>query len=428
MKFFNFYLCILVCCLLFSCKDNGKGEGDPEGKDTIVVVNSSQVPQSQNIVEPQSPSNGALLLDISHSMKGYLDGVSSDFRGVISKYLLELKTKHHYLYGSTSNEVEKEEFERLLNDNGITWSKESQISKMVSYSKQILISGETDIVCIISDGIMSGSNEQIRSNREYNVVNREMLKNELSGIMKSLAQDYSVLIVRYESQFSGIYYCYDNIHQYQLNAVRPYYAIILGKWDKVKWIEKNLIENKGKSESIYRYTDMVMFGDCISYNKCKFSYKRGYRKATDGEYYLVNTSDSLAFVCNIESLEPFMISDSYIRDNLTLSNKSGNMVGYKKIPIDKYNTYIDTTNKKIIISFVDRATISSYISDNAIKFELKYQEPRWITEKSDDADLDINRNLLKKEQTFNLRYLIGGLESLRRSDYIIEQEMYFYKQ
>lgn len=408
-----------IACLT-SCQQQKEKIVAQEAANQATQASEGHRPCSDSI--PQEPNNGTIVFDISHSTRGYLDSNSPEFRGVVAKMSNILNVQEEFLLGDSAQSINADKFIETLNSGKFAWSKGSDFISMVEFMTKRVRSGN-DIVCLISDGIMSGTNEQIRQDPEYNIRNREVLKTTLESKLKVLDTAYSALIVRYTSPFKGTYYCYNNKNIY-LNCNRPYYAVIIGKWNKVKWLEQHLIKGKidGKTDSFYKYTDMLMVGDNISYNKCKFACGAGVEKISK-EKCQVKNKDCVEFRCSIEYLPEYMQTETYINNNFRLEKRGEGKTEFSVIPRDKYNLTINSEKQKILITF--NQNIGTYISHNQLRFLIKYAAPNWITLYSDLNDKEIGQKKLKQNQTFNLNYFIEGFSVLNHTDNVIQTDMDF---
>ena len=408
----------IVC--LTSCRHQEEKSDAQEAANQEVQVKEGLSSCSDSI--PQEPNNGTIVFDISHSTRGYLDSNSPEFRGVVAKMSNILNVHEEFLYGDSAQSINADKFIETLNSGNFAWSKGSDFISVVEFMTKRVHSGN-DIVCLISDGIMSGTNEQIRQDPEYNIRNREVLKTTLESKLKVLDTTYSALIVRYTSPFKGTYYCYNNKNIF-LNCNRPYYAVVIGKWNKVKWLEQHLIKGKTdrKTDTFYKYTDMLMVGDNISYNKCKFACGAGVEKISK-EKCQVKNKDSVEFRCSTKDLPKYMQTETYINNNFSLERRGEGKSEFSVIPREKYNLTINNEKQKILITF-DK-NIGTYISHNQLRFLIKYASPSWITMYSDLDDKEIEKNKLKQNQTFNLNYFIEGFNVLNHTDYVIQTDMDF---
>lgn len=385
-------------------------------------------------VQKSHKNGGILLFDISHSTKGYLEGAAPQFRGVVSQFGRTLNVNKYYLYGEQPQTIHDDDFFDVLNNGNFKWAKESNLISMIDFMIGKL-NESAEISCLITDGIMSGTNEEI-TGTEYNIQSREVLRNRLASVITKLDSSYSALIVKYTAPFKGVYFCYNNA-RCNLNCNRPYYAILIGEWEKIKEVEQNLIAGKmdGKNDSFYKYDDFIMFGDEPSYKKCNFGPMKGISKQNDGsKKFKADNKDSIMFSCKISDLQPYMISEAYFNENFKILKSEyprDSIIRddhFVTIPRDKYQLRIDENIQKAIITFANSGTskiIDTYISRKIIRFELKYSYPAWIGIFSDDNDLEIENKAKKQTQTFNLKYFIEGFRDMNHNKYVIQTEMKF---
>ncbi|MBR1786966.1 MAG: hypothetical protein IJ756_07425 [Paludibacteraceae bacterium] len=414
-------LCFFQSCSSATTENSSSTRKDLSSNDTVSAYSVEESLENSYSQVVSQPQKGTLVFDISYSTRGYLDSKSANFRGVISQFGRLLNVKDFFLYGNTVQPAN--DFMNLLNTGNFTWSTGSDINSMLRFMLE-KVRSTNDVVCLISDGIMSGTNEQIRHNSEFNIQNKEVLMNQIKNSIETLDSTYSALIVRYTAPFQGTYYAYNN-RNINLNCNRPYFAIILGKWEKIKWIEQDLIQGKTneKDESYYKYSDLIMLADTKSYKKCFFTHKYGINHR-NGQYS-IQRNDSVVFSCSIKDLPPYMQTESYFDKNFQLLKQRRGQSEFALIPKDKYQFYIDRQRQKVIISFTNVA-ISTYISNNLLQFKLKYSLPEWVGNFSDEDDAGIATNAVKKNQTFNLKYLVNGFSELNGSENVILTEMNFY--
>ena len=74
--------------------------------------------------------------------------------------------------------------------------------------KTAVDSYSTDLVFIITDGIMSGSDQQISKEPTYNKIHCEQLSQEISSSL--MDKNVAINVSQYSLKFTGKYYYYDN--------------------------------------------------------------------------------------------------------------------------------------------------------------------------------------------------------------------------
>ena len=152
-------------------------------------------------------------------MKGYLDSYNeSRFLGVKTYYITLSKNEPSiYLYGKTEgNLITKSNFDSKLNTRNISWSDESNLKDMIGSMVKHIEHGK-DISLLLTDGILSGSNSQIRNKPSYNIDARDEMELELTNLLKNKQGNLCALIARYIAKFNGKYSCYNNNSKYRNN-------------------------------------------------------------------------------------------------------------------------------------------------------------------------------------------------------------------
>ena len=385
--------------------------------------------QKGNVTDVAKPNSAMLLFDASISMKGYLtSSQDSRFRGVISSFLTYAPQVKCYLYGEKQSPViEKQDFKKKLDNRDIDWSSESDLITMVeTMAKQV---EQTGNVCfLVTDAIMSGSNKQIDQspNRSFNIIHREEMSNELASIIDNYADSMSALIVRYKAKFDGKYSCYNNASKTLTNKDRPFFIIVLGKWEHVKYIEEKLKTIKSQGSLTTAYDNIAMIGDQPSYSKIKLSYNEGIKtNPSQPNIFIIKREfrqDNIILSSDIDALPDYMQVDEYMNQNVDFIVEHRNKTP-KSLDKKYYEISVNQENGKTIMKLSIKA---NQIKDSKLTFRLKYALPEWINQKSDDDDSRIsNSNLVQLDKTLNLKYFIAGFTSLQKDKYIKEQNLEF---
>lgn len=184
--------------------------------------------------EPVEPSKGeikaTIFFDNSSSMKGYANAnqnvyldVLSDLRGfypntdavignekVLGGELIDRIRLHQIDYSNES---------LLYHDIDLIASK---VQKELDDSLR-----KTLPLCFyLTDGIMSGSDEQIKRDSEYNKIHAQDLQNQICAVLSD-KDSIGISVYQFKSHFVGEYWAYDNEH-HPLNAMRYFYVMAIG--------------------------------------------------------------------------------------------------------------------------------------------------------------------------------------------------------
>lgn len=423
MKIRTFIYPTLLYLTIFIVGCGGQTMKNVEDKDSV-DIDSTKVETDKIKEIPTEPRSAVLLVDASGSMQGYLNSKNdSRFIGVISAFENVASQTEVHLYGKTEGKsIDKDKFDIMLNNRNIKWSNESNLKAMVE--SMIGHVGEDKVCFLITDGILSGSDADIKGSPEgsYNIKMRQKMSEDILALFKTQTNKLSALIVRYKAKFNGKYSCYNNEGRDLLNKERPFFVIALGNWKNIKYIEKHLNDVKVTKGFSTPYEDIVMIGDSKSYQKIKLTPAEGIN-IKSGNYVIKKDykDESIVLSADLMSLPAYMQTENYMKDNTELFIQHGHKT--QKI-LDKEYYEIEVSNQsgkyKLKISVK-----ASQLKDSELTFKLKFALPEWIEQKSDDNDLDIATNTLKQNKTFNLKYLIMGFTSLHSGKYLKEQSLKF---
>lgn len=102
-----------------------------------------------------------------------------------------------------------------------------------------------NISFIITDGILSGTNEEIRADRNFNRNNAGELNRRIISVMQKVAdKGYGAAIYKFMAAFDGIYYKYDNGKILLTGGVqRPFYLVAIGEHALIEDFVNNGIKN-----------------------------------------------------------------------------------------------------------------------------------------------------------------------------------------
>lgn len=188
-----------LCLLLSACGNNG----NESNKDLNITRSDTISKQSseQTIVPPvkSDPKNAVLYLDCSHSMKGYINtATDAKFKNVISSLLYWKPTKAYLFDTKEQPEISRDEFINLINTRKVSWSDESDLTKMIGSMVKKVNDGSVEISYLITDGIMSGSNQEVRESvdRSFNITSRGTLTARIADAVSACKDDVAILLIR----------------------------------------------------------------------------------------------------------------------------------------------------------------------------------------------------------------------------------------
>lgn len=399
---------VVLGMMVSSCGNNA---GSPDTDDTTET-------EKKTPTEPQRPQSELFILDISGSMKGYLEGDrEGQFRGVMAAFTEKMADMPTcYYYGTKIGEpLDKAAFKKKREERTIPWAGESNLKGMI----ETLLNSGSDINVLLTDGIMSGTDAQIKKEPEYNKQNGPGMASELSGLLAPYAGKRSALIVRYLSHFSGKYCYYDNSRK-DINTMRPFFIIAVGDWAHIKWVEQYLREGKatGNPGSEFAYTDILMLGDSPSYTQHKLSIRENVEVVDKGKRYKAKRGherEDMVFSLDLSALPDYMQNEEWIKQHAEVLIQKSNAV--TPISFSRHTISVQNTPRGKLMLF---ALTPIHPKNQKIIFRIRYEMPQtWMTNLSCSDD----KQPFTQGSTFNLNYLVQGFSALHSGKYVYEKEL-----
>lgn len=173
-----------------------------------------------------------IYFDNSFSMKGYADANDNN---VYLDVLSDLRA----FYPGTVARVDEEEIPGnelidRIRRHQITYTQESLLYedlKMIAADAQQALCDTLNppqrLNFYITDGIMSGSDEDIKIDREHNKIHAQDLQNQIKDALKG-NDKIGISVYQFKSPFVGTYWAYDNSKQELKGTQRYFYVIAMG--------------------------------------------------------------------------------------------------------------------------------------------------------------------------------------------------------
>ena len=406
------------CFLLLACGGNVPQNEDESAKvDTANIL--MQTHQRNHLLEVGIPENAVLYLDCSHSMKGYINtATDAKFKNVISSLLYWKPTKAYLFDTKEQPEISRDEFINLINTRKVSWSDESDLTKMIGSMVKKVNDDSVGISYLITDGIMSGSNQEVRESvdRSFNITSRGTLTARIADAVSACQDDVAILLIKYTSSFTGKYYCYTNVDQVDFKEnQRPFYVVAIGN----RKLVKELVDKTQKEELLSNNQGLLLLGDKYPYElKLTTSKEIG----TKDNLRIIGThirpDDDIIFYGDLSGLPSYMQDTTYFSRNGEVYIQYSRNGEFKKLDSKNISYHIDGTKLRLNIPV-------KYIRHNAIFFRLKYELPHWVEMSSSDNDKNIKQSPIPK--TFNLKYFVKGLAEINDDEYITKIDTLKFK-
>lgn len=197
-----------------------------------------------------------IMLENSASMEGYSKSshnrdfstpVISLWNAVGNDTQVETGYAHHDKNSKCEFEqVSADKFQADLTNGKTKTSTSSPIDQIIGYA--VNLTDDTSVAAIITDGIMSGTNDEILSslpNRMWTYNNMPVLEQRVREAMLMACQKgLAFSVYQFETSFKGTYYNFKNLKQSMNEVERPFYIILLGAEKHVRNMDLALQKDK----------------------------------------------------------------------------------------------------------------------------------------------------------------------------------------
>lgn len=391
--------------LLFSlilsagCGNQGNGAGQT---DTYLNVADSARAATKGVTVTQArqPASCEIVFDISASMRGYVDAsVAGDFPGVVSSLtVLPSKQATSLLFDTKGQTVN--DFTSKLERRDFNWKNESDLFKMMDHLLNSAARSSDGIYALVTDGIMSASNAEVEANPNYNVVNHEVLSSRIDSIVSKVAPNkVTVFVARYMAPFRGDYYRYDNSKEELNNEMRPFYIIIAGGADHVKYAADKLREEKRAAMETATFGEMYPVWVTTSA-----------KLISPGVYKYQKDQGELIVTLNLGDLPAKVRTKPYLERNLEVTlTRNAKGARPTRLELNKdYTIRISGTNAKVVMTRNVTTLLPAHLT-----FGVQRVMPAWINDVTTADDI----KAYAPDRTLNLSDFLKPLMKLNGGKY-----------
>lgn len=402
-KFKSKFTGILVAALTLTACGNTKDEKNTdELTDSLAASIIQNLPPTITDNETK-PEECVIVFDASSSMRGYVDAtVNGAFPGAISTLNNAGDKSHAYLFDYKKTSIDN--FLSKIQNKNITWAAESDLFGMVKEILNSAAANTQNCYALVTDGIMSGTNTEIKADPTYNISKPDILKGKIDSIVSHMPTDkeISLLVVAFKAPFNGKYYKYNNDSVRLENAQRPFYVLVVGGIDQINYMRKKL--------SDLTYEKMVHYG--VVYPMAITCNGK-----IAGKKYKLNKSmkeEGVKLELAMDKLPSFAQNIDYLNNNLEIImiNSKGNKTMLAPAIGDNEGNYtIEINGCKATIT-LDKKFI--YAIPATFRFNLKRAQPQWIKNMTTHDDIKDYR----ADATLNLDYFLEPFVGMNNAVYL----------
>ena len=380
-----------------------------------------------------------IYLENSKSMKGYIGAKGNgDFAAPIIALFHsgDDDTVYKTFYAGAKNDqsdavafksVPEIDFKKTLTGGNFAVVKTSPLHNILAGAIDELVASSEDsnriesVACVITDGILSGSNADIVKDRNYTITHLPFLEDCIrSAVDRAHKLGLHCLVYRLETTFDGDYYDYRNgIHKIK-GEQRPYYMIMIGAEKNLKKIETKL----GKEDNFSKYEPArfasydVAGLQTVKQGKLSPMPNGNVTAVTNaiGSFSVkydsphVNQLNPVCFRLQLQlaSLPAYYLDDDEMEDALEMSYVD--VSSGQKVVIPTENWLADLEENETTKTFTLDIRLANEdirkIGNSKVSIVLPGHEDNWYETMSSDDDTAIYPG---DESTFALSYFMGGI-------------------
>lgn len=362
--------------------------------------------------EPIQPAIGnikaVIYIDNSGSMKGYANANTNAYLNVLS----DLRGFYPHTDAIIGGEnISGNELIDCLRLHRINYSNESFLHRdlelIATKAQQELEDSSNNVLPLkfyLTDGIMSGSNAQIKADSEYNRIHAQDLQNQMREALTG-KDSIGISVYQFNSLFVGEYWAYDNEH-HPIKYPRYFYVIAIGsrpvlsnfkhKVDSINLDPSNTYSKFIPTAQWHAIDSMIINTNllvgprgAVNYNGSKYTYKPKVINSQGG--------------CVLFNLDTKVFINQYIEDMDTLASKS--IVEIDGRIVRDVNVVWD----KKAHAFTFRIPTNKLAKENLIRLTIPKLKNGWIDKSSTSNDKYMFRQ--PDNRTFLFDKFMQGIQS-----------------
>jgi hypothetical protein len=421
------YRTVVICFLILLLGCRGESPG-PQEKQPL----SNPLEQEDSLVNLSIPKVVGVnfYLENSHSMGGYY-GHSSRFYDMVDGLVTDLmiddfELKTNTIAESVENYESPEDFRTALNPTNDTEIAIGKSSPLAEILQQVFEESDPyDLNILVTDGIISGSNEQIeqlkKKNKDYNLEYIASLVNDIKLGLSEYVDQFETKIYAFKSDFEASYanpyYKLDNSKITKgVFPNRPYYILVIGAPKVMDKFEEKY-NKKIAAQQVLEFGFIPEIADVVKLPRLAFT------KAcrVNGNSLIMEESKStfnFSILLNLVDFPSQYQNTEFLAENIELLNDRG--FALENVLIDVYPLSQLPTEVAIFRkdSRVEKETkgythvLSINLSDynpsgqDAINLIFKKNYQDWYKTWSSTNDLNIN---MDDDKTFGFEHFVKGI-------------------
>ena len=413
-------LFLILSILLFcGCADENSKKSEENVNNVKPDSINQNIESKKKTADYIKPYNVKVYLENSASMAGYNSVDCENFTSVISQIVSvygRSNTTGYFYSNKLSKAYSADDFAEDIAAGKVKYGDSSPLHVIID---SILKRNES-LSFLVTDGIISGTNQQIKNNREYNRIMASELQLQISNIITAASNvsDIACSIYKFESNFNGLYYCYNNDDVKLENVKRPFFVVVLGAQNHVR----NFADRVETGLEFFRpsITNQIHFGI--------YDFPLSGVKMNGNEKFIANNSKNGECTIKRNILRKAENENISIRIDIAgIPNKYFATEEYikrnSKILLDgeDCNAQIECRQGEDDLMKINIALPKGKLfKEHILQYKLEKVHPGWITMMSSDDDKDIKNN---PYHIFKLSNFINAFNVLDKKEEIVNSQL-----
>ncbi len=380
-------------------------------------------------------------IETSASMRGYMHG-GTRFQDVVHDMIGRIDAAYFNIVPFITNTVTEgietyhssSEYSRRLQRGEFRWGIHAPLHELFQSLLDSLNTGE--ITIFITDGIISGSNQEIIDNPYFNKENRTYFKNEIRRAFARHRNDLGVAIFAFTSDYNSttapprrVYYDFMN-RAYALPFTdRPFYVFVFGHRDLIPEFESNVLRKTAE----FNYMESLHVGVHMPVQAhTRFISHLGAQQqrpncilrpdmiSADRRFGPGNPM-RFAIGFNISDLPNYVQDIGFLSNHIVIEDNPDIVVS--DVSVRKFDNSIrDLLNpndrqRNVRTSHFLEITIEElYAKNSNLNVSIEMPPNEWYLRWSTDCDEGIQ---VDDNQTFNFKYLVDGIIEAFDANYVV---------
>ena len=404
-------LAMLLCAQISSCRHEPTPKACTCEECAVDSCNKSNCLCNEDscLKKESKLTSTVIFIDGSVSMQGYITpSVSTNFSAVASaieglvpdscsEYIFK-KNKEQILGINLSKQIS----EKKLELDG----QESNLGAMLSEMINGVNDTPSSAYFLITDGILSTTNDNIRKDREWNRVHRDLLQSDIETILRRGKNNVASIVLQYEAPFNGIYTAYNNLDKPNLdNQIRPYYVIAIAQPSIIQQVYKEITNRTHsgfdgiKNTALYGF-DFELDQPTVEEDETIIYNENGYKVLSTAKKVVITYDISKLPKCILEE------KDSLISNVRLIANGEN---GERNELVNGKQFTVKPDGTKLTVTIGDKYDLG--VLPVELEIGIAWWQPNWIEKCTTDDDKKPDTS-----RTFILKHFLCPFSQLNRGE------------